>query len=92
MIRTLNEVLAEREKVINSIKALETERNRLRSEIDRKKEVGENSLNEWKHINSIMISLTRLQGIKQALDYMVNYDSFLDTRASYINEKTLYTL
>lgn len=90
MIRTLNEVVEKRAEVAKSIYKLEREMHVIRDEITDLKARGENALELYKKSNAIMNGLTRLRGIKEALDYMVNYDSNLDTEAFYIHEKARY--
>lgn len=89
MIRTLNEVISRRDELERSIDKMEREMTAIRVEIKIKSESGEDVKELYKRSSAVMYSLTRLRGIKEGLDYLVNYDSYLNTDAIYrINSET----
>ena len=92
MIRTLNDILQKRTELTESIRLLELKMHSVRDEIANLRAKGESAVELYKEVNAIIHSLTRLRGAKETLDYMVNYDSNLNTDAVYYFEKEKYQL
>lgn len=88
MIRTFDEITKEREKVVESISLLIAESAEIQDIVANLRQEVKTKTDEYKerfyNLNAIRHRLAVLYGIKQTLDYLMNYDSRLDTGANYI--------
>lgn len=95
MIRTLDEVISKRAEISKSIDKLNAENYNLRTQSI---ELSKNPANKevlhsiYKRRTAIEYKLQTLRGMKQALDFMINYDSEINAEPTYIAESTLYNL